>query len=212
MLDALAGHKVAKPAKAKVAADPVLRAIVLLGINVGAGNTDVANMQMKHLDLDGGWLNYPRGKTGIGRRVPLWPETVEALKLAIANRPAPQSSDDKNCVFLTPRRNGAERSGATRLVVVGKTSRTDYVSRDFSKLLHTLHINSRKGLGFYSLRHTLATIGLQVRDRDAVKAIMGHVEGDVLATYDEAGPSDERKTAVVNHVRTWLFSKEGGAK
>jgi integrase len=187
--------------------NPQFRAAVLLGINAGAGNTDVADVQFKHLDLDGRWLNYPRGKTGIGLRVPLWPETVQALRSAIASRPPAKDKADANCVFLT--------SSGTRMVRVsphkdksrvGETTRTDYVSREFSKLLGKLKINGRRGLGFYSLRHTLATIGLQTADRDAVRAIMGHVEWDVLEGYDETGPSDERRQRVTEHVRRWLFS------
>jgi integrase len=91
---------------------------------------------------------------------------------------------------------------------VGESTRTDYVSREFAKWLGRLHINGRYGLGFYSLRHVFATIGLHTTDRDAVRAIMGHVEGDVLAAYDETGPNDDRLRAVVEHVRQWLFGAE----
>ncbi len=34
-----------------------LKAMILLGINCGFGNTDVANLCVKHLDLKGGWCN-----------------------------------------------------------------------------------------------------------------------------------------------------------
>ena len=53
-----------------------LRAMVLLGINCGFGNADCG--QVSKLDLSGGWVNFPRPKTGIPRRCPLWPETTEA--------------------------------------------------------------------------------------------------------------------------------------
>ena len=32
------------------------------------------------LDLQAGWVTFPRPKTGIQRRIPLWPETVAALR------------------------------------------------------------------------------------------------------------------------------------
>ncbi len=207
MLDALAGNEVTLPApdaetgepvKLTLDANPAMRAAVLLGINAGAGNTDVANLEFSHLDLKVGWLNYPRGKTGIGRRVPLWPETITAIKAAIAERPTPADSDaDGEIVLLTAR--------GERLVSVSDKSRTDGVAVRFGALLRRLGINGRKGIGFYSLRHTLATIGLQTADRDAVRAIMGQVENDVLAAYDETGPSDERLRRVTDHVRAWLF-------
>lgn len=193
----------------KLKPDPLLRAAVLLGINGGLGNTDVANLQFEHLDLKSSWLDYPRGKTGIPRRVPLWAETVKALKEVIAARPTPKDEADEHVVFLTPRRNGDIRSGGTRLVVVGDKSRTDYVCREFGTLIRDLKINGRRGLGFYSLRHTFATVGKECKDRDAVKAIMGHADSDMLAAYDETGPSDDRLLVVTNHVRAWLF---GGAK
>ena len=57
---------------------PTQKAMVLLGINGGLGNHDVATLPTKALDLKKGWLVYPRPKTGIERRIPLWPETVAA--------------------------------------------------------------------------------------------------------------------------------------
>jgi integrase len=186
------------------AANPLLKAVIYLGINTGAGNTDIAYMEHKHVDLDSGWLDYARRKTGIDRRVPLWPETVSAIKAALAVRPKPKHKADTEIVLLNP--NGE------RLVRMHERSRTDEVTTSIGKLLRTLKINGRKGLGFYSLRHTFASIGLQTKDRDAVKALMGHAHGDILEGYDETGPSDERRLAVTNHVRSWLFDGKGGGK
>jgi len=187
-------------------ASPTMKAAILLGINAGAGNTDVSNLEFRNLDLKGGWLHYPRGKTGIDRRCPLWQETVKALRQAIAARPKPKLEADEQVVLLSGQ--------AKRLVRITEKSRTDGVTTGFSKLLRKLKINGRRGLGFYSLRHTFATIGLETGDRDAVKSLMGHAEGDVLSLYDESGPSDARLLAVTKHVRKWLFgkAKKGGAK
>ena len=60
-------------------AGPIRRAMVLLGANCGFGNTDVATLPQAAVDLDSGWIDFPRPKTEINRRVPLWPETVTAL-------------------------------------------------------------------------------------------------------------------------------------
>ena len=95
MLDALDGKEVetggkdeaGQPVKVKLTANPALRAMVLLGVNCGFNNKDCADLPLKALDLKGGWVNFPRPKTGIPRRSPLWPETVDALKVAIAERP-----------------------------------------------------------------------------------------------------------------------------
>jgi integrase len=187
-------------------ASPMVAAATFLGINCGLGNTDISSLDQRHLDLDAGWLDYPRSKNGNPRRVPLWPVTVKHLRTAIADRPTPKDESDKHAVLLA--------SNGERLVRLSATSRTDGVSVRFGRLLRKLDINGRKGLGFYSLRHTFATIGLQTGDRDAVKALMGHSYGDVLALYDQAGPSDERLKAVTDHILEWLgpIDKEEGGE
>jgi integrase len=207
ILDALAGEEITipggnksgKPAPIKVGANPQLRAAVLLGINAGLGNTDISELQFANVDLATGWLDFPRSKTGLPRRAPLWIQTVTAVKAAAKRRPAPRSDSDADCVFLN-------RTGR-RMVQKTTTSASDYVSTRFRQLLRTLKINGRKGLGFYTLRHTFATIGLEARDRDAVKTIMGHASHDMLNVYDETGPSDQRLLAVTTHVHRWLFDK-----
>src|SRR5262249_27572466 len=60
------------------------KAMLLLALNAGFGNSDVGNLPLAPLDLDKGWVDYPRPKTGIPRRCPLWSETIQALKGAIA--------------------------------------------------------------------------------------------------------------------------------
>src|SRR5690606_31125749 len=72
------------------AAGVQLRAMVLLGLNCGMGNTDVASLPIDALDLDGGVLEFPRTKTAIPRRATLWPETVAALRAALDARPEPK--------------------------------------------------------------------------------------------------------------------------
>ena len=48
-------------------ADPLMRAVVLLGTNAAYGPADCAKLPLAALDLDGGWVAYARGKTGIAR-------------------------------------------------------------------------------------------------------------------------------------------------
>ena len=56
-----------------VAAGTPLKAMILLGINCGFGNGDCGHLPLSAVDLDGGWIDYPRPKTGIARRCKLWP-------------------------------------------------------------------------------------------------------------------------------------------
>ena len=78
-----------------------LRAMIYLGLNCGFGNNDCAMLPLSAVDLKGGWIDFPRPKTGIDRRCPLWRETVEALKAAIAARPTPKDESHADRIFIT---------------------------------------------------------------------------------------------------------------
>lgn len=174
-------------------ADTQINAMILLGINCGLGNNDVGLLPRSALDLRGGWLNYPRPKTGIARRCALWPETVKALRAVAKIRPKPKSADDAGLVFIT--KYGSCWS---------KETSDNPVSKEVAKLLTSLKID-RKGLNFYALRHTFATIGGESRDQVAVNAIMGHADPTMAGEYRET-ISDERLKAVSDLVRTWLYA------
>jgi len=185
------------------AADPIMQAMVLLGVNCGFGNTDVANLPQSAVDLNNGWIDFPRPKTEVHRRIPLWSETVENLRKAIENRPAAKNREDDDLCFLTIRGTRCVR------VTPKKSDPSRYTKRDligtrFAKLLKELGINRRKGLGFYTMRHTFETIGGESKDQVAVNAIMGHVDSSMSAVYRER-ISDERLMAVTETVREWLW-------
>lgn len=193
------------------AASMPLKAMILLGINCGFGNTDAANLRLKHLDLKGGWCNFPRPKTGIFRRCPLWPETVEPIKAALAARPAPQDKADADLVFLAPsgQRWVSTRGYAADLDVTGTeslhVSRVDRVTSAVGQLCSKLGLACR-GHTFYALRHSFETIGGESRDQVAVDAIMGHSRDDMASVYRER-VSDDRLRAVTEHVRQWLWAQ-----
>jgi len=52
--------------------------MLLVAINSGRGNTDVAMMTHSDIEEDG-WVEQARNKTGEYRRFKLWPETLEAI-------------------------------------------------------------------------------------------------------------------------------------
>lgn len=177
------------------AAPPQLVAMILLGINAGLGNADCGRLPKSALDMDNGWLEFPRVKTGIERRIPLWPETVAAIREAIAQRPEPKDPADAELVFIT------------RFGQAWHTDTTESpISYEMGKLLRRLHINGRRRLGFYSLRHTFRTIGDETKDQPACDAIMGHApESDDMRDVYREGIKDERLKAVTDYVRRWLF-------
>jgi integrase len=177
------------------AAGTQLRAMILLGINCGFGNADCGNLPLTALDLEGGWVNYPRPKTGINRRCPFWPETVEALREALARRQHPKAEEDARLVFIT-------KYGLSW----AKDTSTNPISQAMAKSLQSLHINGRKGLGFYTLRHTFRTVADEAKDQPAADHIMGH-ESPHMSTIYREHISDERLKAVTDHVRKWLFGE-----
>jgi integrase len=182
------------------AAQDQLRCMILLGANAGFGNWDVATLPIGTVDLQAGWIDFPRPKTGIARRCPLWPETAAALSETLAARKEPWDKQYAGVLFLTEKRRPwlTDPRNETRLV------------RRFRELLERLDLY-RPGRGFYGLRHTFQTIGDETGDYLAVKRIMGHADGSISDAYRERFP-DARLRAVAEHVRAWLFGEqEGGA-
>lgn len=82
------------------AAQP-MKAMILLGINCGFGATDCSLLPITSVNLTTGWIDFPRPKTAVERRCPLWPETIDALKEAMPKRPDPRQPEDAALVFLT---------------------------------------------------------------------------------------------------------------
>jgi len=206
------------------AAGVQLRAMILLGVNCGLGNSDCAKLPRSALDLKAGWLNYPKPKTGIERRCRVWPETIAALRAAIAQRPKPRDKKLDDLVFITA------KGGSW-----AKDTSDSPISKEFAKLLRCPRCrrcgrieNSpaekcsgcgwkpygtenwsrlyRRGVGFYALRHTFETIGGDGRDQVAVDTITGRAADsrDMSAVYRER-IDDSRLQAVVDYVHDWLF-------
>jgi len=142
------------------------------------------------------WLNYPRPKTGIERRIPLWPETIEAIERALAARPVPKDPADANLVFIG--RRGQNYVG---------NHKGYRVHQEFARVAEKAGVEGRS---FYDLRRTFQTIAEGARDLVAVQAIMGHApsSGDMSAIYRQR-VDDERLRAAVEHVRKWLFGTGG---
>jgi integrase len=182
------------------AASPQLKAMILLGVNCGFGNADVASLPKSAVDLKRGWIRFPRPKTGIDRRCPLWPETVEALKAAIAERPSPKDGADAGLVFVTKYGNRWVRTQGEKQTPI------DSVLLEFGKLLRLLKCN-RPGLGFYALRHTFRTVADATKDFPAIRLVMGHVDNGIDDVYREQ-IDDSRLQAVAEHVRKWLFGDD----
>jgi integrase len=182
------------------AAGKSLRAMILLGINGGFGNADCGHFPLSAVDLEAGMIDFPRPKTGIPRCCPLWAETVQAIREASAGRPEPKREEHAGLVFIT-------KYG----LPWAKDTADQTLAKEFGKLLRALKINGRKGLGFYTLRHTFRTVADEAKDQPAADYIMGHEVAHMSAAYRET-ISDERLKAVTDHVHAWLFPAPAPAK
>lgn len=191
-----------------------LRAMLLLGINAALGNMDMSRLPLNALDLEAGWLDYPRPKTGMCRRAKLWPETLLALQEAMAARPMPRNEEHGGRVFLTAKGNEwvkvtmheDERPDGTKVPV---TVNDDAIAKEFAKLSKRLKLK-RPGLGVYALRHTFQTVAEErAGDAAAIRIVMGHADNanDMSSHYrEEVG--DGRLVKVAAAVRDWLFSSK----
>lgn len=175
-----------------------IKAMTFLGINCGLGNADCGRLQWSHIDLRGGWLKYPRPKTGIDRRAKLWPETVRLLKVI---RKADSSRILSQLVFRTKYGQSWHKDDSS----------DNPVAKEFRKLMIECNLHT-KGRGFYSLRHTFATAAGSTLDQAAVDLIMGHEPQHISAAYRH-GVDSERLASVADHLHSWLFGpKKTGKK
>jgi integrase len=135
-------------------AGPNLFGMILLGLNGGFGAKDCAALHWRDVDLDGAVLTFPRTKNNIPRTVPLWPETVDALRVLRRKRP------HDAIVFRTKR--GLPWKGTA-------------VAHAVRRLCRACELPLTKGVNLGACRHTFATYANEVRDTDARRHILGRL-------------------------------------
>jgi len=145
-------------------------------------------------------VDFPRPKTAIMRRCPLWPETALSVQAAIAARPTPNDVADAGLCFIT--KYGKRWVRAHVHPIKGATA-VDSINLEFNKLLVALELK-RPGVAFYALRHVHRTITDAARDPVAANHVMGHVDASMGAQYRER-LDDSRLQAVADFVRAWLW-------
>lgn len=167
-------------------ANPQWRAIILLCANTGMGNSDIARVRTQH--VRDGLMTMARGKTGVSRSIPLWPETIDAIDYL--------KRKEGDLLFVSSRGTPLNRPNPKGGVI-------DLTVEGFRRVAVAAGIH-RKGMGMYWIRHTFQTIGDAAKDPPAVAAIMGHIDASMSAVYREE-ISRERLQAAVDHVRNWLL-------
>ena len=173
-----------------------LRAMVLLGINGGFGNSECAKLPLNVIDLENGIIDWYRPKTEVDRLVTLWPETIEALRASLKRRPEPTEESAEDKFFVT-------QDG---LCFARDEQTTNKISQRTTYAFQRLKIH-QPSMSFYWLRHTHRTIADQVKDQPAADLIMGHVTQGISATYRQEIGID-RVRAITDHVRQWLYGGE----
>lgn len=195
------------------AASPLMRAAILLGVSAGMLAADLAVLRADQVDLERGWIDDLRPKTGVPRRAPVWPETREAILAWRADH---------------ERRGDVRAKGAERLLLVTRTGRpvsresaaidretglvleekTSAIIQSFRRLLVSSGVRAASsdapGIGFATLRRTCATYADAAGDRLAKARIMAHVVEDVDDSYVDH-VSDDRIRAVSDVIRGRLF-------
>lgn len=164
------------------AAGTPARCGILLGIQAGFGPTDCACLPLSAINLTGQWIDFPRPKTGVARRFPLWPETMRAIEACIESRL--ESKTDQ--LFISPQTRRGYQS--------------DWFSNQFRLLRDSLGL---VGVA-YDLRRTFRTVADETLDGPAIDLVMGHADPSIGARYRQ-GVTDDRLLVVVNHVHAWLY-------
>ncbi|MFC1635467.1 tyrosine-type recombinase/integrase [Planctomycetota bacterium] len=172
-----------------------MRAMIWLALNCGFGCTDCAEIRWKDFDLENGRVKLDRKKTGVTRNLPLWPETVAALK------EVPKSG---YLVFYTSRGNPWVRT----IESINEDGSVKYnndnaVSKAFSKLMKKAGIRMEKGVGFYTLRRTAATLTARSGDPFAVQQLLGHADLKMATTYVQ--DVSEQTDRAINNTRKLII-------
>ncbi len=177
------------------AADVKMQAMICLGLNCAFGCTDCGKLKWKYLDLKNGRVRFPRNTTGTPRDLPLWPETIEALKELPRSGPL---------VFYTSQ-------GQPWVTIVVKTKSNgerEYMSVNritptFSRLMKKARIHVPKGTGFYALRRTSATAAARSGDPFVVQRLLGHVDLTMATRYVQ--DVSEQTDRVIKNSREYLI-------
>ncbi len=179
-------------------ADVKMRAMIWLGLNCGFGCTDCGKLKWKDMDFKNSRVKLARNKTGIRRNLPLWPETIQALK------ELPRSGQ---LVFYT----SEGHPWVTTVVRTKSNGEREYtpvnrITPTFSRLMKKVGIHAPKGTGFYALRRTAATMAARSGDPFAVQRLLGHVDLTMATRYVQ--DVSEQTDRVIENSRKYLLPED----
>ena len=204
-VDAVSQNKIAQSEKYTFTPDQVktllgkatveMRAMIWLGLNCGFGCTDCAMLSWKDVDSEQRRIQLARNKTGVRRNLPLWPETVKALKSVPHTGPLVfYTAEGHEWVRTAVRSDG---NGGCKYTTVNA------VSSMFARLLKKTRMQVPKGTGFYSLRRTAATLAARSGEPFAVQRLLGHVDVKMATRYVQ--DVSEQTDRVIESSRQFLL-------
>lgn len=149
------------------------KAGVLLALNGGYGSSELAQLPTAVVDLDAAIIDYRRGKTGKDHVVPLWKETVEALRLVFEDIERTRKGDD--LVFRT--REGRpwayEQPKLDDAGEIEFINTLDNFSQLYSKICTKLGTKIPRQ-SFYCLKDLHCSIADECTDQPAAYRLTGH--------------------------------------
>lgn len=181
-------------------ANPMMRAAIMLGINGGYTQSELAKLVIPEVDLEDALVDHLRPKTKIVRTVPLLPETVEALREYLAVRTEPRKEYGQ-ILFVTSQGHAVHRS---KINDKGNIYNRDSLLSAFTALKDRAGIKLNRS-GFGKLRATFRTVADAAGDANAARRIMGHDLGQGVETSYIREIERKRLDAVVEYVKKWLF-------
>jgi len=177
------------------AADVKMRAMIWLGLNYGFGCTDCGKLEWKDLDCRNGRIKLARNKTGVRRNLPLWPETIQALKkVSRVGQLSSCTSEGHPWVRTLVK---TKSSGEREYTSVNRITPT------FSRLMKKVRMHVPKGTGFYALRRTVATMAARSGDPFAVQRLLGHVDLTMATRYVQ--DVSEQTDRVIENSRKYVI-------
>ncbi len=118
------------------------RLFILLGLNCGYTQADIATLEHAHIDWTGGMIVRNRHKTGQPQEHKLWPRTVALLRKHVT-KPGRRSPD----FALVGEEGNALVS--ERIKDDGTPTRTDSIKLAFNRLLKKCDINDGRGFAIF---------------------------------------------------------------
>lgn len=186
-------------------ASPAVKCFILLGINCGFGQTDCATVPRTAFDFRKRMLVWRRGKTGVNRACPLWPETVKALRAY--RRP---HTAELPLMFITEKMGHRWVREVAVRDETGQVERVKYLDAISPEVRYVAEMAKVKPRGFYTFRHTFRTMAEGTGDLNAVRVIMGQSFSgldDFYLHLDQRPDYQRRLRKVTDAVRKWVFGK-----